>query len=156
MKRFIVALSFAAISSTAVAGMDEKIAQKTASSMLDEAKQTVVTSCGNPKLDISIDWSAYDKYDYTSLRREPKQIMTWAGALGKQILEDLAEMCSKGPHADLFKEEITKLTSVKFYGQKAQDTNNAEFALEGNTLSVALNASSAYNSKNKELIKKVW
>ncbi len=144
--------------SAQAADMKTKIEIKKAELAVSDAKSGLTSSCGNSDLNVEFDWSAYDKYDYKKMRTEQEKIIRFSGALVKEIFSDLSEICTVGEFSELYKDEVSKIKTIKISGQSDQDVRDASFKLgdDGKTLSLILNASAAYNSKYADLLKSLW
>lgn len=140
------------------ADMKTKIEIKKAEESINTAKASLISSCGMKEVTFKYDWSSYDNYDYKKLRRSSDQIMRFTGALVVRLIEDLEEICTEGEYAEMYKDELSKISMIKVSGHKEQELRDASFELgdDGKTLSMELHASSAYDSKFEKLIKSLW
>ncbi len=150
----VLPVALMAVSFSAQAGIKDKKAMKTATTMMESAITKVKTSCGNAKLEGKIDWSNWDTYKYEdmSLNRSKDAVLTNAGTLLEDVIGEMATLCKD---AD-FKAELAKITTINVSGKKDQKSMYIGFKLDGTTLNMDLNADTIGSWKNKDLLKKVW
>lgn len=149
----IIALTMALVTGVAVAGIKEKKVVAESEQKMKEGLEIVKKACGNKSLEASMDWSQWEKYNYKNPEDKHK-FMGHVGGLFEEIYGYMEGVCKGDP---LYKEEIGKLTQLKFSGKpELLDYDQASFALKGTTLIIQLNADGVGSWKNEESIKKVW
>ncbi|HED36142.1 MAG TPA: hypothetical protein ENJ08_18255 [Gammaproteobacteria bacterium] len=135
-------------------GIKDKKAMKAASEAMEEALAKFQTACGNDGSSCEIDWSNWDNYDYDKMSgsRPKEDVIESAGTLLSDVIGEMATLCSD----EDYKEELATITKIAVTGKEDQDSMYVDFALDGTTLNLALNADAFGSWKNADLLKEVW
>ncbi|VAW66607.1 hypothetical protein MNBD_GAMMA08-2937, partial [hydrothermal vent metagenome] len=96
-------------------------------------------------------WDGYD-YDKMSGSREKDEVIGNAGTLLSDVIGEMATLCSD----EDYKEELATITLISVSGKEDQDSMYVDFALDGTTMNMALNADAYGSWKNADLLKAVW
>lgn len=135
-------------------GIKDNKAKKAASEAMEEALAKFQSACGSDGSSCDIDWSSWDGYDYDKLsgNRPKEDVIANAGTLLSDVIGEMASLCSD----DDYKEELATITKIAVTGKEDQDSMYVDFALDGTTLNMALNADAIGSWKNADLLKEVW
>lgn len=150
----MAALLMFSLSAYSYAGIKDKKAQKESELTMNTAASEVKSACGNAKLDVDIDWTNWDQYDYSKMSGKAKKatVISYTGNLVKSVLDEMVELCKD---AD-YKAELAKISSFKISGKKDQKDRYVAFSLSDTTLNITLNADGITSWKNAKLLKAVW
>lgn len=148
------------LSSHAAAGVGLKVKanQMVSEDMIVTEVSKVQKQCGNASLKATVDWSAWANYDYKADRLNPENTARFVGPLVNNIYDDMVNLCTKIEHAELYKSEFSKITTINFSGHQDIKERDTQFSLsdDGKTLNIKLIGNAAYNSKNADLLQDVW
>ena len=137
IKKLALTAALATLSCVSYAGVAEKKATRAAEENVAEAVASVKESCGNAKLDVTMDWAALDgvaaksaKF-MTDKKVEMAYLINDLGNRTVATLESLQDICEDD--AD-YKEEIAKIEALDMKTKPEVEDFKSEFSLDGTTL----------------------
>lgn len=140
MKQKILAgLMIAVFSTSAYASIKDKKAMRAADTNIAEETAKVKASCGNPKLDVNVNWDNYKKMlaanesKLADDRYKSEWVITHSGQRTVAVLEALAQICKDD--AD-YKEELALLTKIEVSAKQDFKDSNSDFTLKDTVLKV--------------------
>ncbi len=86
------------------------------------------------------------------MRSKKHDVLQYTGGLAESVLNEMAALCKD----EDYKEELAKITNLKFAGKEDQESRYVEITLNGETLSVMLNADGVTSWKTEKVLKAVW
>jgi len=135
-------------------GIKDKKAMKAASETMQEALAKFQSACGNEESRCEIDWSSWEGYDYGKMSgsREKDEVIVDVGTLLSDVIGEMAALCSD----EDYKEELAAITLISVTGSEDEYSLYVDFALDGTTMKMTLNADACGSWKNTDFLKAVW
>ncbi|MGO3345657.1 MAG: hypothetical protein ACTIM4_11010 [Marinomonas sp.] len=140
MKKVLLStLVISLLSTTAYASVKDKKAMKAADAHITTEIVKVKAACGNPSLDVKVNWDAYEKMISANTDKLAKDnyksewVLSHSGQRTVATLEAMAKICKSD--AD-YKEELAKVSKIEVAPKADFKDSKNVFSLKGSTMTV--------------------